>query len=110
MSSIKHIIITKVDELLTNHFKIFLETNKISSSEIGKLIGKLINEEINIYRSSIIKKKEIKISNEPSDIIIDYNIYMKTNITKLKDFYKNKKNILEIFEEVYNDWKKLEKK
>ena len=35
---------------------------------------------------------------------------MKNNIAKLKDFYKDKKNILEIFEEVYNNWKKIKKK
>jgi len=112
IDTIKNKIITRVDELLTNHLKLFIETNKFSSSELGNLIGKLINEEVNIYRSTIIKKKEIKKSKDPPIItdISEYNIYMKNNIAKLKDFYKDKKNILEIFEEVYNNWKKIEKK
>ena len=48
IDTIKNKIITRVDELLTNHLKLFIETNKFSSSELGNLIGKLINEEVNI--------------------------------------------------------------
>jgi len=117
---IKFSINKKVEELITLHFNNYIETNRLSSIIIGKEIGKIINEEIAEFKKSIKTKKEkVKIVKEyinTDDKIVEsksYKIYMKTMIEKLKNEdkdKKNKRNILELFEESYNKWKNEEKK
>jgi len=117
---IKFSINKKVEELITLHFNNYIETNRLSSIVIGKEIGKIINEEISEFKESIkTKKVKVKIVKEyinTDDKIVEsksYKIYMKTMIEKLKNEdkdKKNKRNILELFEESYNKWKNEEKK
>ncbi len=117
---IKFSINKKVEELITLHFNNYIETNRLSSIIIGKEIGKIINEEIAEFKESIkTKKVKVKIVKEyinTDDKIVEsksYKIYMKTMIEKLKNEdkdKKNKRNILELFEESYNKWKNEEKK
>jgi len=122
MSSINDIkisIIKKVEELLTLNLNNFKETNKLSTTTIGKDIGKIINEEMITLKKSVkIKKEEVIvkeiINNEDKELQSKlYKIYIKNMIKKLKEEdidKKHKRNILELFEESNNMWKKTEKK
>lgn len=123
MSSINDIkisIIKKVEDLIILNLNNFKETNRLSTTIIGKEISKIINEEIIDLKKSIkIKKEEIIIVKENINIEDKelqsnlYKIYIKNMIKKLKDEdkdKKNKRNILELFEESNNMWKKTEKK
>ena len=122
MSSINDIkisIIKKVEELLTLNLNNFKETNKLSTTTIGKDIGKIINEEMITLKKSVkIKKEEVIvkeiINNEDKELQSKlYKLYIKNMIKKLKEEdidKKHKRNILELFEESNNMWKKTEKK
>jgi uncharacterized membrane protein YgaE (UPF0421/DUF939 family) len=116
IEDIKITIIKKVEELLTLNLNNFKETNRLSTIVIGTNISKIINEQMTALKKSIKTKKEkIKIVKEninTDDIILkstSYKLYMKTMIEKLKNEDKdkiNKRNILELFEESNNMWKK----
>jgi uncharacterized membrane protein YgaE (UPF0421/DUF939 family) len=116
IEDIKITIIKKVEELLTLNLNNFKETNRLSTIVIGTNISKIINEQMTDLKKSIKTKKEkIKIVKENinnDDIILkstSYKLYMKTMIEKLKNEDKdkiNKRNILELFEESNNMWKK----
>jgi hypothetical protein len=119
INDIKITIIKKVEELLTLNLNNFKETNKLSTTTIGKDIGKIINEEMITLKKSVkIKKKEVIvkeiINNEDKELQSKlYKLYIKNMIKKLKEEdrdKKNKRNILELFEESNNMWKKTEKK
>ncbi len=127
INDIKVIIMEKTEKLLSLHFDLFIKTDKISSSQLGILIGKIINEEIKDFRISIKKNTNIKTKiNEKKNkevdeevdeelreaISKDYKSFMRETIDKLKEENQNqkkKRNILEIFQEAYNKWKKYEK-
>ena len=119
INDIKVIIIEKTDKLLSLHLDLFIKTDKISSSQLGILIGKIINEEIKDFRISIKKNSNKKIKEnkdfheELKEVISkDYKSFMRETINKLKEeneLLKKKRNILEIFQEAYNKWKKYEK-
>lgn len=127
INDIKVIIMEKTEKLLSLHFDLFIKTDKISSSQLGILIGKIINEEIKDFRISIKKNTNIKTKiNEKKNkevdeevdeelreaISKDYKNFMRETIDKLKEENQNqkkKRNILEIFQEAYNKWKKYEK-
>jgi hypothetical protein len=117
---IKFSINKKVEELITLHFNNYIETSRLSTIVIGKEIGKIINEEMTHFKKSTktekVKVKIVKENINADDKILEsksYKIYMKTMIEKLKNEdkdKKNKRNILELFEESYNKWKNEEKK
>lgn len=123
INDIKVIIMEKTEKLLSLHFDLFIKTDKISSSQLGILIGKIINEESKDFRISIKKNTNIKTKiNEKKNkevdeelreaISKDYKSFMRETIDKLKEENQNqkkKRNILEIFQEAYNKWKKYEK-
>jgi len=123
INDIKVIIMEKTEKLISLHFDLFIKTDKISSSQLGILIGKIINEEIKEFRISIKKnsnkktkineKKNEEIDEELREVISkDYKSFMRETIDKLKEengLLKKKRNILEIFQEAYNKWKKYEK-
>ncbi len=123
INDIKVIIMEKTEKLLSLHLDLFIKTDKISSSQLGILIGKIINEEIKDFRISIKKNTNIKTKiNEKKNkevdeelreaISKDYKSFMRETIDKLKEENQNqkkKRNILEIFQEAYNKWKKYEK-
>lgn len=101
INDIKVIIMDKTEKLLSLHLDLFIKTNKFSSYQVGKLIGKIINDEIKNFRiSTKEKEKELKIV-----INKDYKSFMRETIDKLKienEFLKKKRNILEIFQEANN--------
>lgn len=112
----------KFDELLSIKLNIFMETNKISGCDIGKEIGRIINNEIKDIRNSFkkpvnkekkkIEEKELIIINSREELTVIYNDFMKKNLDELKknnEKAKNKRTILELFQESYNEWKKKEK-
>jgi len=122
MNDIKTILIMKFDELLSIKLNIFMETNKISGCDIGKEIGRIINNEIKDIRNSFkkpvnkekkkIEEKELIIINSREELTVIYNDFMKKNLDELKknnEKAKNKRTILELFQESYNEWKKKEK-
>lgn len=123
INDIKVIIMEKTEKLLSLHLDLFIKTDKISSSQLGILIGKIINEEIKDFRISIKKnlnkktkineKKNKEVDEELIEAISkDYKSFMRETIDKLKEENQNqkkKRNILEIFQEAYNKWKKYEK-
>ena len=113
IADIKITIIKKVEELISLNINNFKETNKLSTTVIAKEIGKIINEEMIILKKrtkeKIIIVKE-HINTEDKEM---YKIYIKNMIKKLKEEdidKKHKRNILELFEESNNMWKKTEKK
>ena len=119
INDIKITIIKKVEELLTLNLNNFKKTNKLSTTTIGKDIGKIINEEMITLKKSVkIKKEEVIvkeiINNEDKELQSKlYKLYIKNMIKKLKEEdidKKHKRNILELFEESNNMWKKTEKK
>ena len=121
INDIKVIIMEKTDKLISLHLDLFIKTDKISSSQIGILIGKIINEEIKEFRVSIKKnsnkkQKENEEENEEKKkeiITKDYKSFMRETIDKLKEeneLLKKKRNILEIFQEAHDKWKKYTKK
>ena len=101
INDIKVIIMDKTEKLLSLHLDLFINTNKFSSYQVGKLIGKIINDEIKNFRiSTKEKEKELKIVTNK-----DYKSFMRETIDKLKienEFLKKKRNILEIFQEANN--------
>lgn len=101
INDIKVIIMDKTEKLLSLHLDLFIKTNKFSSYQVGKLIGKIINDEIKNFRiSTKEKEKELKIVTNK-----DYKSFMRETIDKLKienEFLKKKRNILEIFQEANN--------
>jgi len=118
MEDIKAIILKKFDEMLTTSLESLESGGKFSSSEIGKDIGKFINEELKEIRkksnSGTRKKKveedttskddEKKPKRKPSL----WNIYMKKKIIELKAEYEEKgiiKNSKELLSEVAILWK-----
>jgi hypothetical protein len=111
INDIKVIIMEKIEKLISLHLDLFIKTDKISSSQIGILIGKIINEEIKEFRVSIKKNSNKKQKEEKEEEIItkDYKSFMRETIDKLKEeneLLKKKRNILEIFQEAYDKWKK----
>lgn len=106
INDIKVIIMDKTEKLLSLHLDLFINTNKFSSYQVGKLIGKIINDEIKNFRISTKEKekeKELKIVTNK-----DYKSFMRETIDKLKienEFLKKKRNILEIFQEANNRFK-----
>jgi cellulose biosynthesis protein BcsQ len=125
INDIKVMIMEKTEKLISLHLDLFIKTDKISSSQLGILIGKIINEEVKEFRISIKKnsnkktkinenkKKNEEIDEELREVISkDYKSFMRETIDKLKEengLLKKKRNILEIFQEAYNKWKKYEK-
>ena len=64
---IKASIIKKFDEMLTTSLETFESTGKFSSSEIGKDIGKIINDKFKDMRKSHTSAKKKKSSDIKSD-------------------------------------------
>lgn len=106
---IKNSIIKKFSEMLSENLDNYESTGKFSSSEIGKEIGKFINDKLKDIRKSHSSAKKKKINQSSDDEKIQskkdsisevkekkkrkpsaWNIYMKKKVAELK--IENEKN------------------
>jgi hypothetical protein len=67
IDEIKESIVKKFDEMLSENLELFETTGKFSSSEIGKNIGKFINEQFKDMRKSHTAAKKKKSSDCEND-------------------------------------------
>jgi len=112
INDIKKIIIEKTEKLLLIQLEEFKKTEKISSSQIGINIGKIINEELKEFRNNLKKNIKEKTKEKTKENIKDYKTFMRETMDNLKkenELLIKKRNILDIFQDAYNKWKKYEK-